>query len=278
MYSGFEYENYVKTLSKRNSEVPKVVTDALAETVHFPDKLERLKYFIKQMQNRQLSPSTAQKYLKIFKNLVGLDAQTDLKLNKLAFKPTQSRYVPMSELELMYEHFVETNNLLMQFCFLTGLRSMEVAQFSSKHLDDLTKENSTTNIILKGGKKEWSILWTPELRVLVKKLEREFKNELQFYRETKASILLWNLQPLSISAKFKQAYVFIIRKQPPIGFGLHNIRYYWATKFADNLSLAKKKLNHSSLVTTKSYVKINANDINFDNLNNTAFYQAIFKG
>lgn len=277
IYSGHDYETYSRKYKARNQTIPRLLLDAISATAEMTDPTERVKYLLMRLQHAQLAPSTANKYLHDFERLLGIE-HSQVRLNKLAFKPMQSRYVPLSELDTLYEHFVSTGDLLMTFCFVTGLRSMEVAQTTTRHLDDLTQRLTTTTIVLKGGKKQWRILWTPDLVRVVDLLAVEFAAELDYYRRTGATINLWHLQPLSISVKFKRAYLEVMRKQPPLGFGLHNVRYYWATKYADNLVQAKLKLNHSHLSTTKSYVKLNATEVNFDALNSSPFYQAIYSG
>lgn len=275
-YSGFHYEEYIKKLKTKNRTIPPLIRNSLAETIEIENPNEKLKYFLLKVQTRKVGVATAIKYTSLFQKLLNLK-DSNIKVNKLGFDPTPSRYVPMNELQALFDHFVETQNLLMMFCFITGLRSMEVAQFASNHLDDLTKRVDTTNIILKGGKKQWKILWSSDLISLTQLLTVKFEKELKYYRETGAAIKLWNVTPITISERFKKAYSDFFGKIPPKGFGLHNIRYYWATKYSSNLVLAKLKLNHSKLHTTESYVKLNAEEINFDGLNKTLFYQAIFK-
>lgn len=256
--------------------MPRLVLESLAATVDFEDPNERLKFLLIKLQERKSSPATAAKYLAQFKKLLGLDPkQTMVDLNKLAFRPTTSRYVPITLLDQLYDHVRYTGDLLLEFCFVSGLRAMEVAQFSNRHLDDLTQRLNTTSLILKGGKKQWQILWTDELVDLVDRLAVHFRDELEHYRTTRTEFPLWGLEPLSISVRFRKAFVELTRLKPPLGFGLHNVRYYWATKFSNNLMLAKLKLNHSSIRTTKGYVKLDAQRIDFAKLNETPFYKGL---
>lgn len=272
-YSAFEYEKYKKKLKEKNIIIPKIIISASAQAVGMSEE-EKIIFFLNKCKDSKFRASTSKKYLELFKKINNIRSKK-VQMEYSAFPPSAPRYITTDQMELLLQQFLETQNLLMLFCFYTGLRSMEIAQFSTQHLNDILLKKEFTPLVLKGGKKFWRILYTRELLDLANILAEQKAEELDYYRRTNTDILIWQYSPLYISILFKNEFIKCFKRLPPKGFGLHNIRYYWATKNSKNLPFAQLKLNHSTIKTTKRYIKYDAEKIDFNTLNNTEFYKSI---
>lgn len=166
-------------------------------------------------------------------------------------------------------HFNEFNAPML-IAYYTGLRVMEILQFSMNTLYQLSIRQVYINIIRKttlktyesedDSKNYWKPVYNPELYKFIDDLISLYKDSYnEFLRNKKLNQLLFYIKPNTVVARMKTQYFNVIGKPLPYGFGIHGYRTTMATILSEstkNLPAIKHYLQHKNIQTTLAYIKI----------------------
>lgn len=144
--------------------------------------------------------------------------------------------------------------ILTLFVCNTGLRLQEALRLTTKQLRQLLNGDNTIELKLKTSI-EWNVVRHKSLFYLLTQMDRIYK---QFWiNQEIVDIPLFQFSREYVRTELKTIFKYANNgSEPPIGFGLHTIRYYIASQFAQtNLKLAQMILNHKNINTTAVYVR-----------------------
>lgn len=146
--------------------------------------------------------------------------------------------------------------IMILFVCNTGLRLAEVLRLTTKQLTELLDGKDTIELKMKTST-EWNVVRHKSLYVLLIHMKYIYQDFLE--NSAIVDILLFQFGREYVRTSMKR----IFKKandntDPPKGFGLHTIRYYIASQFAQtNLKLAQMFLQHENIQTTAVYVRYN---------------------
>lgn len=166
-------------------------------------------------------------------------------------------------------HFNEFNAPML-IAYYTGLRVMEILQFSLNTLYQLSIRQVYINIIRKNTLKSydseddvknyWKPVYNPELYKFIDDLINLYKDSYnEFLQNKKLNQLLFYIKPNTVVARMQTQYFNVIGKPLPYGFGIHGYRTTMATILSEltkNLPAIKHYLQHKNIQTTLTYIKI----------------------
>lgn len=140
----------------------------------------------------------------------------------------------------------------------TGLRLQEVLRLTTKQLRQLLDGEDTIEMKMKTST-EWKVYRHKSLFYLLTRMDHIYN---QFWIAVRHGELIVDIRLFQFGREFVRTELkrlFMAANdghEPPNGFGLHAVRYYIASQFAQtNLKLAQIILNHKSIHTTAVYVR-----------------------
>lgn len=235
-----------------------VVDNSLAD---IPEEDERAKIFLQEMYARRIKGSTINSHFRRLKPL--LFPNTKIIPNSLAFdsrKPSQLR-VPDFEsvsrvLAYLKETVTDTRRWPILLAYYTGLRLSEVARFSTEHLSQLLQRKKVVSLNRKNNV-QWSVVYIPQFCDFVDELRSHFDQDFQRYTQFNTNSLIFKTSVRMIHYNVRAVFLEVNRYIPPLGYGLHTLRYYVATKLYDKgeIGAARVFLGHKKLQTTARYIK-----------------------
>lgn len=148
--------------------------------------------------------------------------------------------------------------ILILFVCNTGLRLSEVLRLTTKHLRELLDGKEIIELKMKTST-EWKVVRHKSLYYLLMQMDNiyEYFWVATRQQEQVVDMLLFQFGKEYIRTEMKRIFKAANGgNAPPRGFGLHTIRYYIASQFAQtNLKLAQIILNHKKITTTAVYVR-----------------------
>jgi integrase len=171
--------------------------------------------------------------------------------NQLKIKKDQK----LSTNPLLYDKELGAIILILLVCN-TGLRLSEVLRLTTKHLRELLDGHETIEIKMKTSS-EWKVIRHKSLYYLLTQMDNIYEHFWTATGQQIIELLLFQFGREYIRTEMKKIFKAANNNNaPPNGFGLHTIRYYIASQFAQtNLKLAQMVLNHKNINTTAVYVR-----------------------
>lgn len=235
----------------------------------------------KYLAQKKYRLNTAMKYFE-FVRRDGIIGDSPIQLNKRMFdiiKQPQQRIPSIDQFKkcIVYLH-EQINNPLYQkmdsneyhskeirkvnlayavlFVYYTGLRSFEVCSITNKILYELLNYEMVINLDRKNSDK-WNVVYSKHFQIFLLQMKRFYGDYLNMYTEKQVILKLFNVSMNYLHHYLNTIYVIVNHEEPPVGFGLHSIRYIIATSLAqnNNLEAAKLFLGHADVKTTQVYLK-----------------------
>lgn len=273
----------------RNSDPVPLSVQHLQRVVNFLKLLyienprERFSIFVNHCKHNRYTYNTTKEYIKRLRR-TGLfldettneDISTILKLSKADFNNTNNhcRLIDEEDYKRLAKYIcqnINTKTMPILVAMTTMLRTMEVLQFTTMTLDELSRRQQLiTSVRLKNTqiKKDdntlqisyWQPIYSQEFIPIIEKL-------IEFYDdEIKAAAALGNNYPIKLFPITSQTlvehvhliYWQVFNRKPPHGFGIHSFRYMNARlvkQMGYSLDSIQKLLQHKHERTTKIYLR-----------------------
>lgn len=230
---------------------------------------ERAKIFLKSLYVKGLKSSTVIKYFNLLKPV--LFENTTIAPNSLIFDDNYKREIQYrgSNIEkikdfINYVKFqVEDSNYYkwpILISSYSGLRINEVCNIKMSHLDKLLKHDPIIPLKTKNNK-DWEVTYYEEFEKVIKLAILAVNDKYNLYINNFIDTKLFPYTTQALHYKIKYFYLRANNEHPPMGFGLHNIRYYLATimyNATDKIEISQALLGHKSQKTTERYIKQDA--------------------
>lgn len=219
---------------------------------------------------KEYSYNTTLRYYNIMKRN-GVFGDVVLKPNKHAFFDSGKRHTRVVSMVNFRKLITYLNENFSKFTLplilaaYTGLRTMEILQFTTHTLYYLGKQKPTiSNIKRKQTKPEaeincWTPVYTNQLLLLVKHMSQLYREELKvFDNGNGVDVKLFNVTPRTLVNRIRTVYRNVIGEFPPNGFGIHSCRNMIAMMMAESsndIYSVKDFLQHRKVRTTERYLK-----------------------
>ena len=242
---------------------------------------DRAILIIKYLASQKYRLRTALKYYE-FVRRDGVIGESPIFLNKRIFdkiKSPQERIPPIENFKKCIEYFQENikkvvglkmlSNVYVPmelrqanlsyavlFVYYTGLRSFEVCSITNKILHDLLEFEMVIDLERKCSS-SWNVIYSRQFQIFLQLMKQFYSDFLEMYTSKNVILNLFNTSPRNLQYFLTQTYTMINKSQPPVGFGMHSIRYIIATTLAQSnkLEAAKLFLGHADVKTTHIYLK-----------------------
>jgi integrase len=242
---------------------------------------DRAIMIVKYLASQKYRLKTALKYYE-FVRRDGIIGESPIFLNKRIFdkiKSPQERIPPVENFKKCIEYLQEiikaninTKMLCNQympmemrqanlafavlFVYYTGLRSFEVCSITNKILHDLLQFEMVIDLERKCSS-SWNVIYSRQFQIFLQLMKEFYSDFLEMYTTKNVILNLFNTSPRNLQYFLTQTYITVNKAQPPIGFGMHSIRYIIATNLAQSnkLEAAKLFLGHADVKTTHIYLK-----------------------
>lgn len=147
--------------------------------------------------------------------------------------------------------------------FYTGLRTMEILQFTGFTLYQLHDRQATVNVkrkqtVINDDPVYWRPVYTSHLLTFIDKLVELYGAEYAAYTRSSITVGLFYVTPKTLANRLRLAYYKANGSNPPLGFGIHSCRNMLASIMAEttkNLPAIQMFLQHKSVMTTRRYIK-----------------------
>lgn len=251
-----------------NLKIPQNVITIINENnlIDMPNVNDRAKIFLKAMYLRNLKSSTIINYFNKLKPV--LFPNTTIIPNSLVFddsytKQVQQRGSNINKIKkfINYVKFEVPNKSLYKWPIListyTGLRLNEVCNIHMSHLNMLMQEKPVIPLKRKNNK-DWEVIYYEEFKDVIKEVIKYNTNKYKLYTEFMIDSKLFPYSNQALHQNIKYFYLIANQEKPPIGFGLHSVRYYLATTLyndTNKIEIAQALLGHSRPYTTERYIK-----------------------
>lgn len=179
--------------------------------------------------------------IEFFQNIISNDE------NKIKMDYNQYVSVKLRKVNLTYA---------VLFVYYTGLRSFEVCSITNKILHELLNYEMVISLERKSSDK-WNVVYSRQFQKFLQLMKIFYADYLELYETKNIIVKIFNVSTNYLHFFLVQNYILVNKEEPPIGFGLHSIRYIIATSLAqnNNLEAAKIFLGHSDVKTTHVYLK-----------------------
>lgn len=228
----------------------------------------RAEVFIGYCKMENYSDSTTQLYFEMIRK-AGHFGDTELRPDHKIFGPRghpHTRVCSRAEFALFFEYLNQNLNettapLLLPV--LTGLRSFEVIQLDTRHVQQLLDGQEEIELLRKNtSPSKERILWQPtystHLMDFVVALNTMYEPLIQVSLQLNTPQLLFPIKRQTLNARFRAYFYRATGVVPPHGFGVHSCRNMLAAEMAatsDNITAIQKYLQHSHFKTTQKYIK-----------------------
>jgi integrase len=154
--------------------------------------------------------------------------------------------------------------------FYTGLRTMEILQFSTLTIVQLHRRDSVIPIRRKNttGDSLRFVHWTPVYNVrfisLVDALVNLYNLKILALNVTKTDEKLFHVTPKTLVTRLKNQFYQAVGRLPPLGFGIHSFRNMIASIMSNetkNIFAIQHFLQHKNSKTTQRYLNMELLDI-----------------
>ncbi|UOT91801.1 Integrase [Aratus pisonii nudivirus] len=275
------------TMNKIPMVIQKTITDN--NLLDISDIDERAKIFLKVLYVHKLKSSTVKKYFNNIKPY--LFPNTNIAPNSLCFdnnypKDIQYRSSDINKIK-KFINFIKydlPNNCVYKWPILisvySGLRLNEVCNIQMSHLHMLTLEKPIIPLKRKNNK-DWEVLYYDEFSKMINVVIENNIEKYKLFTEQLIDSKLFSYTPQALHQKLKHFYLIALKERPPMGFGLHTMRYYLATTIyneTEKIEIAQHLLGHVNQRTTKKYIKqdLRKRDIELQQIsNNITLYNNI---
>lgn len=247
--------------------VNSIVTDL--SLLDEPDYERRAKMFIGYCRVRNYALNTVIRYFSIARQngVFGPAGAVSIKPDPSAFTGrTHTRIVSTENFTRLFKYLLDrwseyTAPLLV--AFYTGLRTMEILQFTGFTLYQLQTRQLTVNVkrkqtVINDEPIYWRPVYTTHLQTFIDKLVELYSAEYAAYTDSSITVGLFYVTPKTLANRIRLAYYKANGSSPPLGFGIHSCRNMLASIMAEtskNLPAIQLFLQHESVTTTKRYIK-----------------------
>lgn len=149
---------------------------------------------------------------------------------------------------------------------LTGLRTTEILQMTTLHLQQLKNQEYVVEINRKNTIKSdrekqpnhWKPIYTKALNTFIDNLIRLYEPEYSTFQKHNISVLLFLLTPSGLVQRMRAVYYQATKQRLPFGFGIHGNRTTMASLMfnsTNNLISTSKFLQHRHIKSTRVYVR-----------------------
>ncbi|MGI4816550.1 MAG: tyrosine-type recombinase/integrase [Janthinobacterium lividum] len=227
-------------------------------------------------RHRQYSLNTVHRYLKLLRKhgLFGDGEDTKYQIpDSTVFNNQKHTRIIDKETYIKYINNMNSNfskfNAPLLLAFYTGLRTTEILQITTYHLQQLTVRSTTIDVKRKNtSPKKKSLLWTPiyasHLLKFIDALTILYKDELSAFLTTQIDIRLFNLSPSTLLNRMSAIFTSVTGYSLPHGYGVHGNRTTVASIMYDstpNLVAIQKYLQHRNISSTHRYVRADAKSL-----------------
>lgn len=253
-------------LKREHIRIPEYLRSRTETLVALGSDDERAQYLINLFYQRKLSGTYVQKQFKRLKPI--LCPTTTIVPNLFLFERQnlgQQRIASLGRIQQLQEYLIQRLShdpkvIPILFCFHTGLRMSELLRISTSHLQALARHASSITLRRKTTS-SWTVVYYPAFDEFVQSLiQQHYRDEYAYFLETGIDLPLFSIGSTGLLARIKRYYVEATREIPPLGFGLHSIRYFLASTLVaqGEEETARQLLGHASLDTTNVYVRADA--------------------
>lgn len=235
-----------------------------------PDYERRAKIFIGYCRVRGYAVNTVKRYFMLARQAgaFGPPGAVSIRPDPSVFTGrTHTRVVSEADFAGLFrylrERWSEYTAPLLVACY-TGLRTMEILQFTGFTLHQLAARQPTVNVKRKqtaiNGDDPifWRPVYTTHLQTFVKRLVELYRAEYEAYGSGAVNVSLFYVTPKTLANRIRLAYYKANGTCPPLGFGVHSCRNMLASAMAETsrcLPAMQTFLQHKSMTTTARYVK-----------------------
>lgn len=234
-----------------------------------PDFENRAKMFIGYCRVRNYALNTTVRYFKIAQQngAFGPPGAVSIRPDPSAFTGrTHTRIVSTENFTRTFKYLLNrwseyTAPLLV--AFYTGLRTMEILQFTGFTLYQLQNRQPSVNVkrkqtVISDEPVYWRPVYTTHLTMFIDRLTELYGDEYEAYTRSSISVGLFYVTPKTLANRLRLAYYKANGSSPPLGFGIHSCRNMLASIMAEttkNLPAIQLFLQHQSVKTTERYIK-----------------------
>lgn len=230
---------------------------------------EKAYLFIALCRQLNYTYATASKYFSILQRLEFFGKDNVIKPHPKVFTgKVHTRIVSVSNYKALFSHLhqsITKKNAPLLIAMYTGLRTMEILQFSTYTLYELKSRNPEINIRRKNTTSHinnnlinWNPVYNTHLTKFINLLCTLYNDEYKAFLENNINIKLFFETPTTLNTRFKLAYYMANNINAPHGFGIHSCRYMTSMLLNEanaSLPAIQKFLQHKSLETTKTYMQ-----------------------
>lgn len=234
----------------------------LRDVVEFESDDDKARYLILKLHKHRVGYYYAKR---LFKTILKNEKwKTGVTLNPTSFvsNKVQERFPSSQSMQKMFDYCIEhkvddpkVHPIL--FVFYTGLRSVEVRNVTNKVILQCLLGESPVSLVRKGGK-----LWEPTFTENFVEY-CNFVSEWYHCTDMPPEAVIWNYSAGAMLLRMKNLYLKAVGAIPPVGLGIHSIRYFLATDTllteGKNVAYIQHLLGHSKLTTTQIYTRLDQN-------------------
>lgn len=280
----------VKVANKKNTP-PKSVLNIIKEynITSELDLEKRVTLFIGVCKKRNYSYNTTLKYFNSLNGINYFGENCTIRPDPKQFiGKTHTRVIDLNLYKKFCVHLFSNfsrKTAPMILAVLTGLRTMEILQFTTYTIHqllqqriDISIKRKTTNynVLITNSEDHvnyWRPVYNTHLLTFVNKLKEFFLDEYLLFKNKRINVKLFTCAPNTLNNTFKLEFFRSTNIVPPLGFGIHVCRYMTASLLREHkasLPALQQFMQHSSKKTTLRYMKI-------DMTNTTAELNKIIK-
>lgn len=248
-------------------DMPTYVTQFILDSnlINVEDEDERAKMFLGYFfMKKHLGYNSVIRYFKSAKPF--LFPRTQIYPNPLIFnefRPPQIRAVDFMNIDRIIEYITKEkmNDItayVILFALYTGLRLQEVLRLTTKHLDELLRQQTPIALHRKYNE-SWNVVYFPQFISFISTVHQFVEEAYVYYKENAVDTRLFPVSSSLVHHNLRKFYTIANGHQPPMGFGLHSFRSYLAKKLFDqnDMPIAQHLLQHKNMKTTYGYVRGN---------------------
>ncbi|QBB28647.1 integrase [Homarus gammarus nudivirus] len=266
-----DYESSKKILKHKPTQIhiPKTIERIIHKNnlTDISDVNERAKIFIRALYVRKLKSSSVVKYFNQLKPFIFQG--TTIVPNAVVFDDNYSRNIQNRGYDINAIHnfikFVMDNveNDTYKWPILisaySGLRINEVCNLKMSHLHMLMEKKPIIPLKRKNNK-DWEVIYYDEFSNIIKDTIAHNTLKYNLYRNKFIDDKLFPFTSQALHSQIRIYYTLANGEQPPLGFGLHSVRYYLATILYEDtkkIEIAQALLGHVRSSTTELYLRNN---------------------
>ncbi|UHB41780.1 INT [Macrobrachium rosenbergii nudivirus] len=259
-----------------NYKLPKYIMQIIHDNnlIDIDNVNERAIIFLTSLYKRNLKGTTILKYFKalkphLFKNTTIIP--DSMAFDKKYTKDIQLRGSNLTNIENFIKYVIyDVKDVVYKYPIIiaayTGLRINEVCAITMKHLNMLANRKPIIPIKRKNNK-HWHVIYYDRLNEIIDEVINVNMENYNLYVNNLIDVKLFPYTTQALHNKIKHYYLLANTALPPLGFGLHSVRYYLASTLyqeTSKIEIAQALLGHQQTKTTQLYIKPNVENLQYE--------------